>query len=213
MSNKQRYKETFGTMMLSEERIRKVKSMIEKNGKKKIRRTGFRVAVSAAVLTAVFLISNVAVYAATGSTLVEKGMERVSFCVNKDNVSIKSEVVKTEKDKDGNTSYEMKSKDGEVSSRISVNDRCLKDRSISISVVADTDDKELAVVLISAKLEKEGKKVYLVIGDKEKRLDITKDFADGEAKGEFELDGESYQFVVAGTVEKNDIEIKQRKKE
>ena len=32
MSNKQRYKETFDTMMLSEERIRKVKSMIEKNG-------------------------------------------------------------------------------------------------------------------------------------------------------------------------------------
>ena len=211
MSNKQRYKETFDTMMLSEERIRKVKSMIEKNGKKKIRRTGFRVAVSAAVLTAVFLINNVAVYAATGSTLVEKGMEKVSFCVKKDNVSVTGEVIKTEKDKDGNTSYEMKSKDGQVSSRISVNNRYLETESIS--VVAGTDDKELAVRLISARLEKEGKKVYLVIGDKEKRLDITKDFADGTAKGEFELDGESYQFVVAGTVEKNDIEIKQREKE
>ena len=209
MSNKQRYKETFDTMMLSEERIRKVKSMIEKNGKKKIRRTGFRVAVSAAVLTAVFLIGNV--YAATGSTLVEKGMEKVSFCVKKDNVSVTGEVIKTEKDKDGNTSYEMKSKDGQVSSRISVNNRYLETESIS--VVAGTDDKELAVRLISARLEKEGKKVYLVIGDKEKRLDITKDFADGTAKGEFELDGESYQFVVAGTVEKNDIEIKQREKE
>ena len=211
MSNKQRYKETFDTMMLSEERIREVKSMIEKNGKKKIRRTGFRVAVSAAVLTAVFLIGNVAVYAATGSTLVEKGMEKVSFCVKKDNVSVTGEVIKTEKDKDGNTSYEMKSKDGQVSSRISVNNRYLETESIS--VVAGTDDKELAVRLISARLEKEGKKVYLVIGDKEKRLDITKDFADGTAKGEFELDGESYQFVVAGTVEKNDIEIKQREKE
>lgn len=176
MSNKQRYKETFDTMMLSEERIRKVKSMIEKNGKKKIRRTGFRVAVSAAVLTAVFLIGNVAVYAATGSTLVEKGMEKVSFCVKKDNVSVTGEVIKTEKDKDGNTSYEMKSKDGQVSSRISVNNRYLETESIS--VVAGTDDKELAVRLISARLEKEGKKVYLVIGDKEKRLDITKDFAD-----------------------------------
>ena len=211
MSNKQRYKETFDTMMLSEERIRKVKSMIEKNGKKKIRRTGFRVAVSAAVLTAVFLIGNVAVYAATGSTLVEKGMEKVSFCVKKDNVSVTGEVIKTEKDKDGNTSYEMKSKDGQVSSRISVNNRYLETESIS--VVAGTDDKELAVRLISARLEKEGKKVYLVIGDKEKRLDITKDFADGTAKGEFELDGECYQFVVAGTVEKNDIEIKQRDRE
>ncbi len=211
MSNKQRYKDTFDTMMLSEERIRKVKSMIEKNGKKKIRRTGFRVAVSAAVLTAIFLIGNVAVYAATGSTLVEKGMEKVSFCVKKDNVSVTGEVIKTEKDKDGNTSYEMKSKDGQVSSRISVNNRYLETESIS--VVAGTDDKELAVRLISARLEKEGKKVYLVIGDKEKRLDITKDFADGTAKGEFELDGESYQFVVAGTVEKNDIEIKQREKE
>ena len=211
MSNKQRYKDTIDTMMLSEERIRKVKSMIEKNGKKKIRRTGFRVAVSAAVLAAVFLIGNVAVYAATGSTLVEKGMEKVSFCVKKDNVSVTGEVIKTEKDKDGNTSYEMKSKDGQVSSRISVNNRYLETESIS--VVAGTDDKELAVRLISARLEKEGKKVYLVIGDKEKRLDITKDFADGTAKGEFELDGESYQFVVAGTVEKNDIEIKQREKE
>lgn len=211
MSNKQRYKETFDTMMLSEERIRKVKSMIEKNEKKKMRRTGFRVAVSAAVLTAVFLIGNVVSYAATGSTLVEKGMKRVSFCVNKDNVSISGEVVQTKNDKDGNTSYEMKSKDGEVSTRISVNNRYLEDGSIS--VVAGTKDKELAITLISAKLEKKGKKVYLVIGDGEKRLDITKDFADGEAKGEFNLDGEFYQFVVAGTVEKNDIEITQQKKE
>lgn len=209
MTNKQRYKETFDTMMLSEERIRKVKSMIEKNEKKRMRRTGFRVAVSAAVLTAVFLIGNVVSYAATGSTLVEKGMKRVSFCVNKDNVSIS--VVQTKNDKDGNTSYEMKSKDGEVSGRISVNNRYLEDESIS--VVAGTKDKELAMVLISAKLEKKGKKVYLVIGDGERRLDITKDFADGEAKGEFNLDGEFYQFVVAGTVEKNDIEIKQQKKE
>lgn len=202
MSNKQRYKETFDAMMLSEERIRKVKSMIEKNEKKKIRRTGFRVAVSAAVLTAVFLISNVAVYAATGSTLVEKGMERVLS---------KGEVVQTKKDKDGNTSYEMKSKDGEVSTRVLVNDRCVKDEKIS--VVVGTEDEEFSVILISAKLEKKGKKVYLVIGDEEKRVDITKDFADGTAKGEFELRGETYQFVVTGTVEKNDIEIKQRKKE
>lgn len=197
MNNKQRYKETFDTMVLSEERVRKVKSMIEKNEKRKIRRAGFRVAVTAAVLAAAFLIGNVAVYAATGNTLIEKGIKYIS------KKSVSREAMQTKNDKDGD--IEMKWGDKEGSARVSVNQKYLEEEKIC--AVADYKDKKVEILLISRELEKKGGKVYLVIGAKEKRIDITKDFADGKAKGEFKLDGKTYQYDVSGTVKKYNINI------
>ena len=80
-----------------------------------------------------------------------------------------------------------------------------------MSGVMDVDDTDPQITLIGRELKKEGKKTYLVIGEAEKKIDITKDFADGDAKGKFELDGQTYKYHVSGTVEKYDINIEKKK--
>lgn len=82
MDSKQFYKETFDSIQMSEESIRKVKNMSEDNKKRRQLKNGFRAAIAAASLVAVFAIGNVAVYAATGSSLVEKAAEKISVYIN-----------------------------------------------------------------------------------------------------------------------------------
>ncbi len=204
MNNKQWYKETFDQLVMSEESIRKVKKSMEKVERKRIR-TGFRVAVTMAVLAVVFVVGNVAVYAATGDTLVEKGIEKVSLFIDKKEVDIKK--IEKHKDKNGNSHYKITLDDAEQ--KVTIYDKNLEEEKMSAIADVDEDDGEsrLAMQLISRELKKEGKKIYLVIADKQK-IDITKDFSDGEAKGVFKLDGETYQYFVSGTVEKYDINIK-----
>jgi len=180
MNNKQWYQETFDQLVMSEESIRKVKNM-EKKEKKRMR-AGFRVAVTMAVLAAVFVVGNVAVYAATGDTLIEKGIEKVSLFIDKKEVDIKE--MEKHIDQNGNSHYKI----------------TLDDAEHKVTIY---EKKQL----ISRELKKEGKKIYLVVADKQK-IDITKDFSDGEAKGVFKLDGETYRYFVSGTVEKYDINIK-----
>lgn len=209
MSNKQWYKDTFDEMMMSEEAIRKVKGIMEKKENKRMR-TGFRVAVTMAALAVVFVVSNVAVYAATGSTLVEKGIEQVSVFIDKKKVDVKE--IKQYKDKDGNSVYEIEvddKKGHEAEIRSSWNEKNMKEENMS--GVMDVDDTDAQITLIGRELKKEGKKTYLVIGEDEKEIDITKDFADGDAKGKFELDGQTYKYHVSGTVEKYDINIEKKK--
>lgn len=206
MSNKQWYKDTFDPMVMSDEAMRKVKGIMEQKEKKRMR-TGFRVAVTMAALAVVFTVGNVAVYAATGSTLVEKGIEQVSFFIDKKAVDVKD--VKQYKDKDGNSVYEIElddKKGHETEAQVIMNEKNMKDENIS--AVMEMDENDLTMKLFSGELKKKGKKIYLVIGEKEKEIDITKDFADGDAKGTFELDGQTYKYHVSGTVEKYGVNIK-----
>lgn len=209
MSNKQWYKDTFDSMRMSEEAIRKVKGIMEKKEKKRMR-TGLRVAVTMAALAVVFVVGNVAVYAATGSTLVEKGIEQVSVFIDKKAVEVKE--IKKYKDKDGNLVYEAEvddKKGHEMEVHSSWNEKNMKEENMS--GVIDVDEDGLKMILIGRELKKKGKKIYLVIGEDEQELDITKDFADGDAKGKFELDGQTYKYHVSGTVEKYDINIEKKK--
>lgn len=202
MNNKQLYKDTFDRMVLSDESVRRVKDMIEKKEKKYLRRS-FRVAVTVAALAVVFVIGNVASYAATGSTLVEKGIEKVSIYIDKKKVDVKD--VKKYKDKEGNAYYEIQLGDDNKSASISANEEVLEDEKMS--AVTEISEDDLTLNLISRELKKEGEKIYLVVGDGEK-VDITEDFSDGKAKGKFKLDGETYKYSVSGTIEKYQIEIK-----
>lgn len=202
MNNKQLYKDTFDRMVLSDESVRRVKDMIEKKEKKYLRRS-FRVAVTVAALAVVFVIGNVASYAATGSTLVEKGIEKVSIYIDKKKVDVKD--VKKYKDKEGNAYYEIQLDDDNKSASISANEEVLEDEKMS--AVTEISEDDLTLNLISRELKKEGEKIYLVVGDGEK-VDITEDFSDGKAKGKFKLDGETYKYSVSGTIEKYQIEIK-----
>lgn len=199
MSNKQWYKDTFDSMVMSGEAIEKIKGIMEK----KRMRTGFRVAAAIASLAVVFLLGNVAVYAATGSTLVEKGMERISVFIDKKEADVKE--VKQYKDKEGNSVYEARTPDGETEGSVSWNEANMKEEHMS--GIMEVDDGKLTVTLLSGELEKRGKSIYLVIGEGEKEVDITKDLEDGDAKGSFELDGKKYKYHVSGTAKKYDADI------
>lgn len=205
MSNKQWYKDTFDSMVMSDEAMRKVRGIMDQKEKKRMR-MGFRVAVTMAALAVVFAVGNVAVYAATGSTLVEKGIEQVSLFIDKKKVDVKD--IKQYKDKDGNSVYEIEmdgTKGHEAEVRAVWDEENMKDENMS--GVMDVDEDELKMTLIGRELKKKGKKTYLVVGANQQEIDITKDFADGDAKGTFELDGQTYKYRVSGTVEKYDIEI------
>ena len=41
----------------------------------------------------------------------------------------------------------------------------------------------------------------------EKKIDITKDFEDGRAEGEFQHSGKTCRYIVSGTVEEHTIDI------
>ncbi len=195
MNNKQLYKETFDAMQMSEESIRKVKNMSEKMNQKRRLKTGFRAAIAAACLVAVFAIGNAAVYASTGSSLVE----RVSLYINGEKTDV--DRITKGKDKNGNDYYKIEL-DG------------TKEKSAGISTAGDVLNPDHVETPDSAKseniparLEKEGRKIYLLMEEGEKKIDITKDFEDGRAEGEFQHSGKTCRYIVSGTVEEHTIDI------
>ena len=194
MNNKQLYKETFDAMQMSDESIRKVKNMSEKMNQKRRLKAGFRAAIAAACLVA-FAIGNAAVYASTGSSLVE----RVSLYINGEKTDV--DRITREKDKNGNDYYKIEL-DG------------TKEKSAGISTAGDVLNPDYVETPDSAKseniparLEKEGRKIYLLMEEGEKKIDITKDFEDGRAEGEFQHSGKTCRYIVSGTVEKHTIDI------
>lgn len=205
MSNKQLYKETFDRMVMSEETIRKVKDAMERKENKR-NRAAFRAAMTMAALAEVFILGNIVSYAATGNSLVQAGLESVHLFVDNKEVDVKN--METYKDKDGNTCYKIEL-DGDKNSKAEFSAEWIAEDGVYADVDADADagKAELKINLIGGKIKKKGDKIYFVYGDKKEKIDITEDFADGEAKGKFRLGGETYHYVVTGTVEKHNIEI------
>lgn len=201
MNNKQFYKETFDAIQMSEESIRKVKNMSENRTKKRRLKTGFRAAIAAASLVAVFAIGNVAVYAATGSSLVEKVAEKVSVYINDEKVDVDRITKGT--DENGNDYYQIKL--DEDKDEIHITESMSEELESTYHVETANDN-------FKTRLLKEGKKIYLLIdggekGIEEMVLDITKDFEDGKAEGSFVYNGYPYLYKVSGTVEKYNINI------
>lgn len=209
MNNKQLYKDTFDHFKLSEEAIRKVKDMSEKNKKKS---SWTRFGAAAAVVVLVIALGNVTAYAATGSVpvakMVDKVIERVSVYINGEKADDK--MINTYVDKDGNTHIEMEV-DPDVNTSIEADYQTLEDENMSMSVVSDTQsDKgtaETTVEIVSGTLKQKGDKTFLIIGDNHKSIDITKDFSDGSAKGTVEIDDIKYQYSVTGTIKEHKISI------
>ena len=150
MNNKQLYKETFDAMQMSDESIRKVKNMSEKMNQKRRLKAGFRAAIAAACLVAVFAIGNAAVYASTGSSLVE----RVSLYINGKKADV--DRITKGKDKNGNDYYKIEL-DGtkEKSAGISTAGDVLNPAHVETPDSAKSEN-------IPARLEKEGRKIYLL---------------------------------------------------
>lgn len=102
MTNKQLYKDTFDSLKMSEEGLRKVRNMSEK--RKTVKR-GFRVAVAVAALAIVVAAGNAGIYAATGDTLIDKVTQQVSIYIN--GQKAEDSDYKTYTNEDGSTTYEV----------------------------------------------------------------------------------------------------------
>lgn len=189
MNNKEFYTDTFNEIHVPAAVLGKVRDMkMEREAIK--RQSKLRYAVSAVAVLAVCLIaSNGICYAATGDTWIQK----VSFYVNGE----KQELDVT-MHKEGDTVV------GEVTREVDEGEE---------AYVVTTDnigsDEEIVVesAIKDSSLISEGDKVYLVIGDNLKKIDITEDFADGKCSGSFELEGLTYNYEVTGTVEESSISL------
>ena len=190
MNNKEFYTDTFNEVHVPAAVLGKVRDMkMEKTTIK--RQNKLRYAVSAVAVLAVCLIaSNGICYAATGDTWIQK----VTFYVNGE----KQELDMT-MHKEGDTLV------GEVTREI--------DGKESYMIITGSDASESDQVMITDSADKETSlvseddKIYLVIGDNLKRIDITEDFTDGKCSGTVELEGVTYNYEVTGTLEDNSIRL------
>lgn len=216
MNNKQLYQDTFHSMEMSEEALGKVRNMSEKN-KKIGRRTGLRVAAAVAAVVLALGLGNGAVYAATGSApvaevaseMAEKVMARVSVYINGKPIDTTDDsVVTTYVDEEGNTHIET-SVDPDTESVIVYDPGALEDENMSVIEEIYTEDGKAAgeTIIVSGELKQKGDKVLLVVGDNLKTIDITEDFADGDAKGKVKIEGKTYRYHVSGTVEDYDVKF------
>lgn len=131
-NNKKLYKDTFDSLQMSDESLRKVRNMSKNDKRKRIFKV--RYATVMAAIVALFVVSNGVVYAATGSTIVEhvannikvmdQNEETIDVDVTTENGKVKykfkgndgSENVLELPENDGKNDYDIqvKAKDGEV---------------------------------------------------------------------------------------------------
>lgn len=191
MNNREFYTDTFNEIHVPAAVLGKVRNMKMKKITIK-RQNKLRHAISVIAVLAVCLIaSNGICYAATGDTWIQK----VTFYMNGE----KQELDMT-MHKEGNTIV------GEVTREI---DEGEGKESLMIITGNDVSESDQVIITDSASKEtslvSENDKIYLVIGDNLKKIDITEDFADGKCSGMVELEGVTYNYEVTGTLEENNI--------
>ena len=140
-----------------------------------------KAAVAIAAALALIFSADMISYAVTGSGVAE----RVQSAFDSDRPEIKGVEI------NGRMvdSYEV-SQDGKT---IIIND------SLYPQMYIETDDSPEHITIQSEpqlSVRKSGGSVFLAIGSAGLELDITKDIADGQAKGSFIIDGESYTYCV-----------------
>lgn len=166
---KELYSEVFDEMHASDELLRKVTNMTEHKGKKSVR-TAIKIAYAAAAAAVLLVAGNVVAYAATGDSLVSvilRNGERMSLTEVSDGV------------------YEgVYEKDGYDYNIVLEGDFTEND---SVYLIDDSD-------AMPDRIETEDGRTYLIYGDD--RLDITEDYADGEAEGTVNSNGLEYKYYV-----------------
>lgn len=166
---KELYSEVFDEMHASDELLRKVKNMTEHKGRKSVR-TAIKVAYATAAAAALLVAGNIVAYAATGNSLISvilSGGERMPLTEVSDGV------------------YEgVYEKDG---------------YDYNVVVEGDfTEDDSVYLIdengAMPDRIETEDDRTYLIYGDD--RLDITEDYADGEAEGTVNSNGIEFKYYV-----------------
>lgn len=173
--NKKIYKDTFDEVHASENLLRKVKDMKNENTNV-VKRISKKVVCAAAALAVIgFVSTNAVVYAATGSTWVNK--IRVS-------IGGKEYEAKITKKDDNNMEVELNGDE--------------KDYSFNITLEGDGSSEDSKIVICDEStgvyLEFEDDRLYLVSG--ENRIDITDSFNNGVCEGDMEIGDTVYHYVV-----------------
>lgn len=192
MNNKEFYKDTFNEVHVPAVLLGKVRDMkMEKATIKKQSKLRYAVSV-VAVLAFCLIASNGICYAATGDTWIQKvtyyvngEQQELDVTMHKEGDTIVGEVTKEIDETEGEERIEMVT-DGDVS-----------DFGAEMELSAN----------MKTSLVKEDNKIYLVIGDNQKKIDITEDFADGKCNGTFEMENKTYNYEVTGTVEECGIRL------
>lgn len=181
--NRNYYRDTFDEVHASEALLRKVEAMKQETITKKQHTYPHR-GYAAAAIAAVLIFSNVITYAASGNLWI--------LSITMPDGKTIEKVVEAPP---GETAQDL---DTETPTAIST-------KSAENEVSAPLADQ--AAESIPATLEITQEKTYLVI-DHTHRIDITEDFQDGNCKGSYEVDENTYYcYEVTGTLKDYQIQV------
>ncbi len=185
MTNKEKYQQAFSTLKAS----RKIEMEDIVMNKNVVFTKGIAVAAAVALC---FVGSNSICYAATGATWVEK------MIVYFNGEPVEQDVEVTDLG-GGDYSYTMEVPDGSSGSAVIVTDSAGED--ITFSIV--TEEVEVTAMKADIVVE-DGIQWFCFEGE---RVDITEDFADGEASGTISVAGKEYAYQLTGTVDEYSVMI------
>ena len=169
----------------------KVMDMKNKEVKKFDKRNVLKYAAAFAAIAVAFAGSNGICYAATGETWVEKAY-----------VYINGE----KQEQEINYTQEGDTEVGEIQLEVD------EDDDVEVSLVEEvvlTEENTDSSMENTAEIKNENGKVYLVVLGE--TVDITEDFADGEAAGQGDCDGEMVNYTVTGTADAYEISLESSK--
>ena len=169
----------------------KVMDMKNKEVKKFDKRNVLKYAAAFAAIAVAFAGSNGICYAATGETWVEKAY-----------VYINGE----KQEQEINYTQEGDTEVGEIQLEVD------EDDDVEVSLVEEvvlTEENTDSSMENTAEIKNENGKVYLVVLGE--TVDITEDFADGEAAGQVDCDGEMVNYTVTGTADAYEISLESSK--
>lgn len=221
MDMQKQYKESYDDIVLREEKIEQLKDFEQlkkweeqKRLQKRTQRIR-KVLVAAAAVAVVFLAGNTITYAKTGESLV-KHTERAIWIVINQESEIPGTFSASIEEDGGNVGVVIFGDDKELKvsdAENSVGTKKIYTNKESNFVVGSKKKKgtnEETYFIMDVKLEQRGDKIYLVVADDAKeKIDITEDFADGEATGEFSVEGMDFRYKVTGDIDKYDIDTEQ----
>lgn len=201
MNNKERMKEAYDEVHAPDVLLRKVMAMKNKEAKREVgKRMVLRYAVAVAGLAIVLAGSNGICYAATGETWIEK----VKVYVNGNETEQEMTYYKEGDKVVGELELEVQ--DGTYA-MIANTTNIEETEVIDVSIFDTSEDAatEMNRDGLGGKLCSQNGKTILEIGGQ--NIDITEDYADGEATGKFDFKGSNYQYTVTGDVESYNISV------
>ncbi len=198
MKNRDYVRSAYDEIHVPDALFGKVISMKKEN---KIRSVLKSAAIAFGAFTITFVASNGICYAATGETWVGKAIVYINGEKQEHEITYVQEGDKIV----GKIEFEV---DEQQDIAVQVDDEAdgAVEYNIQVDSNADTSSEyDDAALVDMAILETGNDKVYLVILDK--TADITEDYADGEAKGQIDVNGQTVNYTVKGNRDEYEITI------